>query len=102
MVRVIANPEDAARLNAAGEFEIEEAADPVSAALAQPSAVVVAKAGDGEALIATLRNRSGRQAEELAQGRRLVSYSAGGFLGLADEAVYTEEEPKKHWWQRKK
>ena len=102
MARLVANPQDAARLHAQGEFEIEEAADPLSAALAQPSAVVVAKAGDGEALIATLRNRSGRQGEELAQGRKLVSYSAGGFLGLADEAIYTEEEPKKRWWQRKK
>jgi hypothetical protein len=103
-MRLIATPEDVARLNAGGEFTIEEAADPLSAALGQPSAVVIVRSSGGDALIATVRNQRGRQAEELAQGRKVVSYAATGLLGLDDEVTYSDEpeQPKKHWWQRRK
>ncbi len=106
MTRLIATPADASALQDK-EFQVEDVADPVHAALAQPSAVLISKGEAGGVLIATIRHGSARQAEELAQGRKVVAYTATGFLGLSDEAIYdesaeaTQAETKKRWWQRR-
>jgi hypothetical protein len=103
MTRVIATPADASALQDE-DLQVEDVADPVHAALAQPSAVLITNAAEGASLIATIRHGSARQAEELAQGRRVIAYTATGFLGLSDEAIYDEAPPeqKKRWWQRRR
>src|SRR5215471_13892814 len=107
MTRLIATPTDAAVLQHE-DSQIEVATDPVHAAFARPSAVLITRAADGTSLIATIRHGSARQAEALAQGRKVIAYTATGFLGLSDEAVYddaaaaTQVETRKRWWRRGK
>src|SRR5215467_16331999 len=104
MTRLIATPADASSLENEN-LQIEDVADPVHTAFAQPSAVLITRATEGTSLIATIRHGSARQAEELAQGRKVIAYTATGFLGLSDEGVYdeapdaTQVETRKRWWQ---
>ena len=105
MTRIICSEGDAGALRS-GE-KVETAADPLRAALAQPSAVLLMKPvtpahadQSDNVLVLTVRHREARQAEELADGRKVKEYTATGLLGLIDEPVY-EEEPAKRRWRRK-
>lgn len=99
-MRFVTTEADAA-LVSGDRREVETAADPVRSALAQPSAVIVAPARDeAQALVVTVRNSRARQAQEVAPERNVREFEATGFLGLQDEAVYEEEQPKS-WWRRK-
>jgi hypothetical protein len=100
MTRYIVGDEEAAALAAQGR-DVEQVSDPLRSALAQPSAVLVLPARDGEhAFIATLRSSTAREAEEIGKGRKVAAYEATGFLGLEDSVVYEEPEAQKPWWKR--
>jgi hypothetical protein len=100
MVRWIAHPEDASRLSGSN-MRVETAADPVRSALGQPSAVILLpSARFGENLVAAVRNTTAQLVDQRRQSRKVAAYAATGLLGLDDEPVYEDEQPKKSWWRR--
>ena len=99
MVRWIAHPNDASQLSSSN-LQVETAADPIRSALGQPSSVIVLPSTQaGEAILASVRNLTAQQVEQRRQGRKVAAYAATGLLGLDDEPIYEDEQPKS-WWKR--
>ena len=82
-------------------------ADALASALESESAsvAVLPAAHCDTALVVTISRpeRQPAMARAAHVGEEPISYRAGGFLGLADEPVFEEEEPapaQRKWWKK--
>lgn len=72
-----------------GMDEVESA---LEAASARPSALLMPAADGEHTLLATFRPREAQREDKPQKHVEPKGYEAGGFLGLADEPVYDDEQ----------
>jgi hypothetical protein len=72
--------------------ELDAALD---AATAAPAAVLTPASDREHTLLITMRTKESDSGREASESATPSSYQAGGFLGLADEPVFTDDKKKR-------